>query len=153
MNAGLDWYRSIDAENDLELITIDVQLDVALEVEQIMENQGVSRKELAERIGHSPAYVTKVLSGDANMTISTMVKLANALDRRPRIEFINKKARRSWHDALPPTGVAEDSSQVGMGDSQQESPAADQALQEGGRDICLEHPTHNSSASSSLIRW
>ncbi|QGT77730.1 helix-turn-helix domain-containing protein [Guyparkeria halophila] len=104
MNAGLDWYRSIDAENDLELITIDVQLDVALEVEQIMENQGVSRKELAERIGHSPAYVTKVLSGDANMTISTMVKLANALDRRPRIEFINKKARRSWHDALPPTG-------------------------------------------------
>ena len=44
-----------------------------------MEEQGVTRAELARRLGTSQAYVTRVLSGQANFTLKTMSKLALAL--------------------------------------------------------------------------
>ncbi len=45
-----------------------------------MEVCGVSRSALAEKIGSSPAYVTKILRGDTNFTLGTMAKIAAALD-------------------------------------------------------------------------
>jgi transcriptional regulator with XRE-family HTH domain len=44
-----------------------------------MDEQGVSRAELARRLGTSQAYVTRVLRGNANFTLKTMNKLAFAL--------------------------------------------------------------------------
>jgi len=44
-----------------------------------MEDQGVTRAELARRLGTSQAYITRVLSGNANFTLKTMSKLALAL--------------------------------------------------------------------------
>ncbi len=57
------------------------------ELTRWMELQGVSRKELAERIGSSQPYITKVLKGDVNFTLATMVKLARALGAELRIEI------------------------------------------------------------------
>ena len=45
-----------------------------------MERQGISRTELAKRLGATPAYVTKILRGKVNFTLATMVRLARALD-------------------------------------------------------------------------
>jgi transcriptional regulator with XRE-family HTH domain len=47
-----------------------------------MEEQGVTRAELARRLGTSQAYVTRVLSGNANFTLKTMSKLALALGKQ-----------------------------------------------------------------------
>jgi len=44
-----------------------------------MEEKGVTRSELARRLGTSQAYITRVLSGHANLTLKTMSKLAFAL--------------------------------------------------------------------------
>jgi transcriptional regulator with XRE-family HTH domain len=44
-----------------------------------MESQGVSRADLARKIGCSPAYVTKILRGGTNFTLETMVKIADVL--------------------------------------------------------------------------
>jgi len=44
-----------------------------------MQEQGVTRSELARRLGTSQAYITRVLSGNANFTLRTMSKLAFAL--------------------------------------------------------------------------
>lgn len=46
----------------------------------LMERRGVSRAELARRLETSPAYITKLLRGDANFTVRSMVRLARALD-------------------------------------------------------------------------
>ena len=53
-----------------------------------MEAQGVSRAELARRLGVSAAYVTKMLRGNANFTLRSMVRAARALRStfRPRLE-------------------------------------------------------------------
>lgn len=45
-----------------------------------MEDKGVTRAELARRIGTSAAYVTKILRGSTNFTLATMVRVAQALN-------------------------------------------------------------------------
>ena len=54
-------------------------LDFTEGVVREMERQGLSRAELARRLGATPAYVTKILRGKGNFTLGTMVRLARAL--------------------------------------------------------------------------
>lgn len=44
-----------------------------------MQAQGVSNAELARRMGTSAAYVTKLFRGNANLSLQTMAKLAQAI--------------------------------------------------------------------------
>ena len=53
----------------------------------LMRDQGLSRAEVAARLGVSRAYVTKVLNGNPNLTIKTLVKLSDALGRDLVIHF------------------------------------------------------------------
>jgi transcriptional regulator with XRE-family HTH domain len=62
-------------------------VEVTEEVARRMEELGVSRAELARRLGTSPAYVTKVLRGNANFTLATIVKLARALESEVRFRL------------------------------------------------------------------
>lgn len=47
---------------------------------EMMEDEGVSRKELADRIGKSKGYVTQLLDGTRNMTIRTISDVFVALN-------------------------------------------------------------------------
>ncbi len=62
-------------------------LDFTESLVREMERQGLTRIELARRLGVTPAYVTKVLRGKVNFTLATMVRLARALDGELRVEF------------------------------------------------------------------
>jgi transcriptional regulator with XRE-family HTH domain len=46
----------------------------------LMNSRGLTRTALAEKIGTSPAYVTKILRGETNFTLDSMVRIAQALD-------------------------------------------------------------------------
>jgi len=48
-------------------------------VERLLRQRGMTRKRLAELLGSSPAYVTKLLRGDVNCTLRTMVRVSRAL--------------------------------------------------------------------------
>ncbi len=56
--------------------------DISEHVFAVMERQGVSKAKLARRLGKSRAYVTKILQGNANFTLESLVKIARALDCR-----------------------------------------------------------------------
>jgi transcriptional regulator with XRE-family HTH domain len=45
----------------------------------IMQRQGVSRTELAKRLGKTKGYVTQLLDGSANMTIATLSDVLTVL--------------------------------------------------------------------------
>ncbi|HEX4964461.1 MAG TPA: helix-turn-helix transcriptional regulator [Thermoanaerobaculia bacterium] len=68
------------------------------ELARWMKDKKVSRSELAGRIGHSPAYVTKVLRGNANFTAATMAKLAKAVGAEVRIHLAPSESRTTWYD-------------------------------------------------------
>jgi len=53
-----------------------------------MERNQVSRSELAARIGVSAPYVTKILKGNVNFTIGTMVKLARAVGANLELHLV-----------------------------------------------------------------
>lgn len=56
----------------------DAKIQFALDLAALMEENGISRKDLADRIGVALSRVTKILSGDANLTLETMVQAVRA---------------------------------------------------------------------------
>ncbi len=86
-----DLYRRAEAHDDYWLAGA-VQAFTE-EIFRLMEEQGVSRAELARRLGTSPAYVTKILRGNANFTLASMVKLAKALGSELQIELAPRESR------------------------------------------------------------
>ncbi len=54
-------------------------------ISRIMDDQGVSRAELASRLGKSRAYVTKMLRYGSNLTVHTIADVFTALGRTPRL--------------------------------------------------------------------
>ena len=71
---------------------------------RLMEEKGINRAELARRMGTSRAYITKMLGGNANFTLLTMVKLAMALDGAVHIHIADKRAVTRWRDKVPGKG-------------------------------------------------
>jgi transcriptional regulator with XRE-family HTH domain len=53
---------------------------LAVNVLAAIENKpGMTQKKLAEMLGVSPQYVSKILKGSENMTLETIAKLEDAL--------------------------------------------------------------------------
>ncbi|MHB1000135.1 MAG: helix-turn-helix domain-containing protein [Armatimonadota bacterium] len=52
-----------------------------------MQEKNISRTELAARLGKSKPWVTKLLSGDQNMTFKTIVTVLKELGYRAEIEL------------------------------------------------------------------
>lgn len=57
------------------------------ELLQFMERAGINRSELAERMGVPPSRITKMLSGDSNLTIETLVRASHAVGAELKIRF------------------------------------------------------------------
>lgn len=70
----------------LENILLDVGENIAL----FMEEKKLSRAQMAKRLGVSRAYVTKILNGNPNLTIKTLLKLSDVLEKDLKISFGSK---------------------------------------------------------------
>ncbi|MGC3974147.1 MAG: helix-turn-helix transcriptional regulator [Nitrospira sp.] len=83
--------RKLDvARNTFDYRVERVIFNIAEQVCKIIEGQGVSRSELAQRLAVSPAYVTKLLNGNPNLTIKTLLKISDALGQTLDIRFAPK---------------------------------------------------------------
>ncbi len=54
---------------------------LALKIRSLMMTEGINQSELARRMGVSPAQVTKILSGQENLGLKTIAKVASALGK------------------------------------------------------------------------
>ena len=77
-------------------------LDFTEDLCRVMAEKDVSRAELARRIGTSPAYVTKILRGTSNFTLSSMVRVAMALGCDLRIHLAPRGSLTRWYDDINP---------------------------------------------------
>jgi len=68
-----------------------------------MARQGLTRTALAERLGATPAYVTKILRGRVNFTLSTMVRLSRALGAGLHVRLGSSSRRQAAPEAGEPT--------------------------------------------------
>lgn len=70
----------------LENILLDVGENIAL----FMEEKNLSRAQMAQRLGVSRAYITKILNGNPNLTIKSLLRLSDVLEKDLQISFWSK---------------------------------------------------------------
>ena len=74
-----------------------VILDFTEGLNKIMKANGVTRSDLARRLGVSPAYISKVLRGNVNFTVDTMVRLVKAAEGEVRLQVAPKTQMKRNH--------------------------------------------------------
>ncbi len=76
------WYKEKIQKfrDDVEFMTESVILDITEKIVDKMHQTRLSRVELSQKLGVSKPFITKLLNGNPNMTIKTMVAIAHALD-------------------------------------------------------------------------
>lgn len=90
-----------ELENDNVFWTEKNILDFITKLSHLMGKRGVSKKELAERLETSQAYITKVFRGNANFTMASMTKFVQALDAKLDIQIVPKEEKvERWFKAL-----------------------------------------------------
>ncbi|MGA2267479.1 MAG: helix-turn-helix transcriptional regulator [Bryobacteraceae bacterium] len=75
-------------------------------VSRLMEDQGVSKSDLAQRVGTSKSHITQLLSGSRNMTMHTLADLAFALGHRIEIGSLPLHRRSGLERVKAPAVVA-----------------------------------------------
>lgn len=98
IDEALSWYRQLadDEQSQIEAAKIDFAVDLARQ----MSREGLIKRDLAARLGTSAAYATKVLRGDANLTLESMVRLARAAGGTLHVHIAPCAARVRWFDVL-----------------------------------------------------
>ena len=71
---------------------------------EMMEDGGMSKADLARRLGASRAHITQVLSGSRNATLSTVADFAWALGKRAVVKF---EPLRAGHFISSPVHLVE----------------------------------------------
>jgi transcriptional regulator with XRE-family HTH domain len=107
MNNFFDDYYST-AHKRPAYVAAGVCLALAKNIEALMNSQGITNSDLAVRLGCSKAYVTKLLRGDANLTVNTIAKISIALDAEFNFAMIQKskykemeKFIKAWANHFP----------------------------------------------------
>lgn len=76
-----------ELEHDPEYVAEGLALQVIEQALGLMQEQGISRAELAERLGTSRAYVTKLFNAPPNLTLLSIARLALALGATLKISL------------------------------------------------------------------
>lgn len=66
------------ASKNHDFVASKAKFSFAASINRMIKDSGISRSEFADLVGVKPPYITKVLCGDANFTIGTMVKICEA---------------------------------------------------------------------------
>lgn len=96
-----DWLNQFEEKykDDPDFVAEGLALKVTEDAIEIMQKQGISRAELASRMGVSRAHVTQVLNAHPNLTLRSIAQLATALHTKPSVRLYDEEAEMS--DGFP----------------------------------------------------
>ena len=80
--------QGLEHSEGYELSALKVEL--CEQIYLIMEQERITKAELARRLGTSRAYITKLLQGSANFTLDSLVKVAKALESKLSVKLSPK---------------------------------------------------------------
>lgn len=66
------------------------KLELSEQIYQAMLKQAISEAELSRRLGVSRAYINKILQGNVNFTIDTIVKISRALNHKFEFRLVDQ---------------------------------------------------------------
>ena len=68
--------KRLAAQSELAYSKVARRMRIAIQIAEAMEEQHISKKELAQKMGRQPSEITKWLSGDQNFTSDTLAELS-----------------------------------------------------------------------------
>lgn len=76
-------------ENDNDVMAYKYILDFSETVLDILDKKGIKNKNkfLANQLGTSPAYISKLFNGKTNFTVKKLIEIANAVDYKLEINL------------------------------------------------------------------
>ena len=84
---------------------VDMQVMIANRIYDLLEQKGMSQKDLAQKLGKTETEVSRWLCGTHNLTMATLAKIAVALDDDIITPTITKR-RKSLKLSLPKRAAA-----------------------------------------------
>lgn len=70
---------------------LDNEYSFAIALIEARNKKKLSQKQLAEKIGMTQADISKIESGNRNLSIRTLQRLADGLDMDLKIQFVSRK--------------------------------------------------------------
>lgn len=64
------------------------QLEIAYRILQLRKKEGLSQAELAKKVGTTQSNIARMEAGEQNFTTETLYKVASALGRELKIDFV-----------------------------------------------------------------
>jgi transcriptional regulator with XRE-family HTH domain len=86
--------RAVEAQIDDEMLALITEL--TNEITWYMRERGLTRADLAARMGVSPGRVSQILGGTENLTLRTLAALSTALDARFDMELRTLKGGETY---------------------------------------------------------
>ena len=86
--------RATETQIDDEMLALITQL--TNEINWYMRERGLSRADLAARMGVSPGRVSQILGGGENLTLRTLAALSTALEARFDLELSTLKGSDTY---------------------------------------------------------
>ena len=102
-------------ENDPEYQTELLILEINDLICDLMQQQNVTRSELARRIGTNRSYITRLLNGYSNINMKTLVKIAAALGASVEINFVPASLENMPIQSCPEEPGADVMSELSVG--------------------------------------
>ncbi len=79
-----------------------------------MKSKNLTKSALARKLGLSAPYISRVMAGDENLTIESMVKLSRAVGGRLHIHISDQHNKVDWIECTPNGGFKEFMTNLGQ---------------------------------------
>jgi transcriptional regulator with XRE-family HTH domain len=76
-----------DLVNSKEYWMVKIQMELFAELEKYLSDNKMNRTQFAEKLGVSKGYVSQILNGDFNHSLSKLIELSLAIGKVPVISF------------------------------------------------------------------
>jgi len=90
------WFKEVrdEARDSFEFKLAALKIEVTERILEAMERRDMNRKQLADSLGVSKASVSRLLNNGSNVTLKTLLQIAEALDCDLSIGIRSKAARK-----------------------------------------------------------
>lgn len=93
-----------EARDAVEYEAARLQRELTTAVSWYMDERGITKRELAQRLKVTPGRISQILSGGENLTLRTLATVCTALDAHLRVELTPDKPADPAHGAFTPRG-------------------------------------------------
>ena len=89
-----DWLSTEDRR--IEFAEEELIVEAAEEIWAAMDNAKVTKKDVAERLGKSKAFISQLLNGSRNMTLRSLANIAYSVGYRAKISLERQESVSAW---------------------------------------------------------